>query len=279
MPESPQSAARRILREIDEGLGELRSLIETGRDGLSLRVRDGLDGEIRQRLEMLIDLRRLLEPGRHRENPVSLGRPDAIARFYAFSFVNRSQVCLQDVETIESRFFGSGVYAIYYQGDDVPCYSPLSGSETPIYLGKAIPADPEAQTPEDQGPAIWSRLREHRKSIERGGLRPEAFTFRYAVIQSSMEGAVEDFLIRLFRPIWNKETKVCHGIGKHGDSAATRRNRRSPWDTMHPGRPWAEATEGDQQSRAEIVATIEQHLQEHPPVPDLQRIIELLVIR
>ena len=48
-----------------------------------------------------------------------------------------------------------------------------------------------------------------------------------------------NYLIDRFKPIWNNETKVCFGFGKHGDNAATRRNTVSPWDTLHPGRPWA----------------------------------------
>ncbi|MEX1663146.1 hypothetical protein AB4874_16090 [Thioclava sp. 15-R06ZXC-3] len=33
---------------------------------------------------------------------------------------------------------------------------------------------------------------------------------------------------------------MIRGIGKHGDAATTRANNKSPWDTMHPGRKWAE---------------------------------------
>jgi hypothetical protein len=28
-------------------------------------------------------------------------------------------------------------------------------------------------------------------------------------------------------------------MSKHGDSAETRSNKRSPWDVVHPGRAWA----------------------------------------
>jgi hypothetical protein len=36
--------------------------------------------------------------------------------------------------------------------------------------------------------------------------------------------------------IWNRQTKPVPGFGKHGDSAETRSNSRSPWDTIRPGR-------------------------------------------
>ena len=72
------------------------------------------------------------------------------------------------------------------------------------------------------------------------------------VVQSGWETAAEDYLIRLFRPIWNKETKILYGLGKHGDSAETRTNKRSLWDTLHPARVWAAPTLEDARSPAEI---------------------------
>jgi hypothetical protein len=40
-----------------------------------------------------------------------------------------------------------------------------------------------------------------------------------------MQAAVESFMIQLFKPIWNKEIKVCYGIGKHGNQAGERTGR------------------------------------------------------
>jgi Eco29kI restriction endonuclease len=56
------------------------------------------------------------------------------------------------------------------------------------------------------------------------------------VVQTGWETAAEDYLIRLFRPIWNRETKIIQGFGKHGDAPTTRRNRVSSWDVLHQGR-------------------------------------------
>jgi hypothetical protein len=85
-------------------------------------------------------------------------------------------------------------------------------------------------------------------------------------------------MIQFYKPIWNKEIKVCFGIGKHGDSATTRANKRSPWDTMHPGRKWADRTKDDQKSRAEIEEDILMHLEVHPPIPDLGALRERLAL-
>ncbi|HZK66213.1 MAG TPA: DNA cytosine methyltransferase [Chloroflexota bacterium] len=72
---------------------------------------------------------------------------------------------------------------------------------------------------------------------------------------------------RRVRQVWNNETKICYGFGKHGDDPLTRSNTRSPWDTLHPGRKWA-STEGNKPyhlSPEEIAASITEHLRKNPP--------------
>ncbi|MCC5838979.1 MAG: Eco29kI family restriction endonuclease [Opitutales bacterium] len=197
---------------------------------------------------------------------ITLGRSDSIARFFAFSFCNQEMRPLVELETCP--FYGSGVYAVYFVGGGMPVYQPLSGSETPLYVGKADPKNPQAESTEEQGVALYSRLREHAKNIAKTDLRLEDFRYRASPIQSGMQMAVEDFMIRLFRPIWNKQTKICFGLGKHGDRATTRANKRSPWDTLHPGRHWAADTTEDQMLRTDIEAKIRHHLREHPPFAD-----------
>ena len=205
---------------------------------------------------------------------ITLGRSDSIAKFFAFSFVNQDKQNLAELTNIP--FYGSGVYAIYYHGKSHAAYRCLAGTETPIYVGKADPASAYAETVEDQGQALYSRLKEHAKNIAKTDLRLNDFRYRAAAIQSGMQAAVEDFMIRLFRPIWNKEIKICYGIGKHGDSATTRKNKRSPWDTMHPGRKWAEDTTADQMARSEIEAKIAAHFERHPIIPDTKKLFKLL---
>ena len=69
---------------------------------------------------------------------------------------------------------------------------------------------------------------------------------------------------------------MSYGIGKHGDSASTRANKRSPWDTMHPGRKWAADTKDDQMSRKEIESRIAEHFIAHPVVADKDSLFKLL---
>jgi hypothetical protein len=76
-----------------------------------------------------------------------------------------------------------------------------------------------------------------RRSIKPSrNLNHEDFYARYLVVQSGLEKAAEDFLIRRYLPAWNKEANVCSGIGKHGDVA---RQELSDWDIMHGDRQWA----------------------------------------
>ena len=69
---------------------------------------------------------------------------------------------------------------------------------------------------------------------------------------------------KLFRPIWNSETNILYGLGKHGDDAETRANKRSPWDTLHPGREWAARTTQDARTRAQIKTDLATHFARVP---------------
>lgn len=177
---------------------------------------------------------------------------------------------VQPRQSLESlpQFYGSGVYALYYNGS-FRIYSPLIGHETPIYVGKANPAHSHATTPTEQGKTLRKRLAEHAKTIAAAeNLKLADFEVRYLVVRSAWQGTAEHYLINFFRPIWNKETKMCNGFGKHGDSAQTRKNKRSPWDTLHMGRKWAKGPENiaNKSSVTEIEKRIAAHFIAVPPV-------------
>jgi len=166
------------------------------------------------------------------------------------------------------KFYGSGVYAIYYRGD-FPAYKPISATDNPIYVGKADPATLHAETVEQQGDGLSTRLLDHRRSISAANnLSLDNFDCRYLVVKSAWQETAEDYLIALFKPIWNNEMKVCYGFGKHGDAAKTRANRRSPWDTLHPGRKWATTTDNvpNEKSVEQILADIAAHFVKNPPI-------------
>lgn len=178
---------------------------------------------------------------------------------------------LQDKEplatAIERSFYGAGVYALYYRGP-FKVYAPITGKDHPIYVGKADPEAMHALTPEDQGARLFSRLKDHNRSIRAAeNLDLADFDVRYLVVRSAWVETAEDHLIGWFKPVWNNEMKICYGFGKHGDSAETRSNERSPWDTIHPGRPWAKSAKNtpNRRSRERIFADIAAHFKNNPP--------------
>lgn len=218
-----------------------------------------------------------LNPAKIEEVQLTLSRSEEIAKFFALKFTQQPRLRMDDLD--QNVFFGSGVYAIYYIGRDIRAYAGLSHTESPIYIGKADPESPFADTTVKQGGKLWTRLREHAKTIRSAAttLKIEDFEYRYGTIQSGMQSAVEEFLIRFFGPIWNEQIDICFGIGKHGDAAETRKNGRSPWDTMHPGRSWADDAPKDQVPKAEIEARIGRHLAEKPPHQNLDSLIAELI--
>ena len=98
---------------------------------------------------------------------------------------------------------------------------------------------------------------------------------RSLVVQTGWQTAAEDFLIGLFRPVWNKQTGICFAFGKHGDSPSTRANQRSPWDTLHPGRSWEyrDPNMRDARPKERIVAAIRRHYATTPVYRDMDEIV------
>lgn len=172
--------------------------------------------------------------------------PKVVGRMVSLALLAQPLIRLADIRPS----YGSGVYAIYYKGEH-PLYAGIAGSETPIYVGKADPANDDASTTREQGAKLTARLLEHAGTIATAadyadrlpdGLHPirlEDFLSRRLVCATNAQLVAEKHLIRTFWPVWNSETKACWGMSKHGDAASTRANKRSPWDVVHPGRQWA----------------------------------------
>lgn len=202
--------------------------------------------------------------------------PRLFGTFAALALIGQDRIPLADIA--DEKFYGAGIYAIYYHGP-TQVYAPISGKETPIYVGKADPTTGEAKSPVGQGTPLARRLDEHRKNIERAeNLEIEHFRCRHLAVASGWQAAAESALISLFHPLWNKETKILLGFGKHGDSSGTRQHRRSPWDVLHPGREWAKATHvADDTTPKEIERKVWDHFVRHPVVPDLEHVLQNLL--
>lgn len=238
-----------------EELGNLRN--QARATELTPRARQALNEEIRRVAFELDGLLAELDPVRRPTAVFDPGNPRTIGFFVALALTAQKRQPLAELRD----FYGSGIYALYYRGK-FPEYQTISGTETPIYVGMAVYGGDGASDPMQQGTPLAGRLGEHKRNIEHAAetLSVSDFEYRSLVIRTGWESSAENYLIRLFKPIWNRETRIIFGFGKHGDSAETRRNRRSPWDTLHQGRSWAGA-QGltDAKSPETIAAELERH--------------------
>lgn len=217
-----------------------------------------------------------LDPIKNPQTVFDPSNPNVVGRLVGITMIAQPRKPLATAD----RFYGSGVYALYYRGDFSP-YSMISERDHPIYIGKADPADPAGKTAVKQGERLANRLNDHRRNIEKATstLRLVDFEYRALVVQTGWQDAAEDYLIHLFRPIWNNEVGICYGFGKHGDDPKTRANLRSPWDTLHPGREWAHRGESikDAKPLNDIVQEIAAHLQANPPFRTVDEILRRFI--
>lgn len=218
--------------------------------------------DIGNAIERLSQLKLGLDPIKPPATFFDPADPVVVGQLIARTMLAQPRVQLGDLRP----FYGSGVYALYYSGT-FPAYLPVCGRETPLYVGKADPRAPSAASPQEQGRTLSNRLSDHAKSITYAeNLAIEDFHCRYLVVKSAWQNTAETYLIDHFKPIWNRELSICYGFGKHGDDPNTRKNTRSPWDTLHPGRPWAgQGNLPYSLSPAEISAAIAEHFAANPP--------------
>jgi hypothetical protein len=251
-----------------ENIGRLAA--EASASALTAHRRKILDVELRALMDELASLITTLDPVRQPSSVFDPSSPKVVGRFVSLALVAQQRHPLAEIP----RTYGSGVYAIYYVGD-FDAYRPISKTETPIYVGQAAPLISNAKTPREQGTRLYSRLSDHRKNIGKASttLQLDHFQFRSLVVQSGWETAAEDYLIHLFRPIWNSESNILYGLGKHGDAATTRANKRSPWDTLHPGRKWAAESAEDAKTPAGIMTELNSHFGKHPIFLGLEEVL------
>jgi hypothetical protein len=167
----------------------------------------------------------------------------------------------------ESSFDGAGIYAIYYAGDFSP-YRKIAALnrkdfKCPIYVGKAIPEGARKGglgLDVSPGPVLFRRLVEHSKSIDQSeNLELSDFRCRYLTVDDIWIPLGESLLIEMFAPLWNI---AMDGFGNHDPGSGRYKQQKSPWDIIHPGRPWAMKVQSGR-PESEILAAIEQHLKRY----------------
>jgi hypothetical protein len=164
------------------------------------------------------------------------------------------------------RFTGTGLYAIYYTGA-FPAYEAVAMRnrndvfEEPIYAGKAIPAGGRrgaGQSTRSRTTALWARIGQHASSIRAAAnLNIENFWVRWLVVEEIWIPLGESAMIRRHRPAWNA---IVDGFGNHDPGAGRRAGVLSRWDTLHPGRDWAEHFGARNETPAQIEQDVVEYL-------------------
>ena len=162
------------------------------------------------------------------------------------------------------QFFGAGIYALYYKGN-FPLYANIAKSNekefsSPIYAGKAVPEGARKggmglETP--SGTFLFRRLMEHKKPIEAAkNLDIADFYCRYLIVDDIWIPLGESLLIEISRPLWNY---ALDGFGNHDPGKGRYNQQKSSWDTLHPGREWAEKLQTGK-SLAEVQSIVKKFL-------------------
>lgn len=134
-------------------------------------------------------------------------------------------------------FNGVGVYTLHYTGTFYP-YAGM-GLEQPIYVGKADPPGRRQgrSSLATATTALYRRLSHHAESIKSASnLNLTDFRCRRLVLDPVWIGLTEQVLISEYQPLWNL---VVNGFGNNDTGRRRWNQRRSQWDTLHPGREWA----------------------------------------
>lgn len=133
----------------------------------------------------------------------------------------------------------------------------------PIYVGKADSKGKRKGgflSEDAKGNALYSRLRQHSTSIQQAeNLSLDDFFCRYLVVDDLWISLGESLLIAEHAPVWNL---LVEGFGNHNPGKGRHSGARPLWDTLHPGRPWAEKLSPNDRSAESIGKEALQYLRE-----------------
>jgi len=159
-------------------------------------------------------------------------------------------------------FIGAGIYAIYYVGNFEP-YKLIAKTNLnenysqPIYVGKAVLAGARKGgfgLGAEPGTVLHRRIAEHSESVRRASnLSIDDFRCRFLTVDDIWIPLAESMLIEMFSPIWNK---LIDGFGNHDPGSGRYNQQKSQWDTLHPGRAWADKLKNNSMSHDEIVERV-----------------------
>ncbi|GAA0397847.1 hypothetical protein GCM10009530_56910 [Microbispora corallina] len=191
----------------------------------------------------------------------------------------------EPVQVLPPRQFpGAGLYALYYVGD-FELYAPLAELARedsapsdlgvgpyaiPIYVGKAAASGSRhGRLQESTDKTLFSRIKKHSRSIEAAltTLNVHDFRVRYLRVKDIWIPLGEYGLLQRYTPIWNR---VLDGFGNNDPGGGRYNQARSSWDTLHPGRAWAQRLVDNSEPISEIERRVRQAVAasvQHRPVP------------
>ncbi|MFZ3200585.1 MAG: Eco29kI family restriction endonuclease [Candidatus Acidiferrales bacterium] len=127
-----------------------------------------------------------------------------------------------------------------------PVLSARSPESTRLGSGFGLGAGP--------GKALLKRLKEHASSIhESRNLDLRDFSCRYLVCDDIWIPLGESLLIERFQPPWNV---LIEGFGIHTPGKGRKKQVKSKWDTVHPGRHLAKGLPSNPMSEDRILKLV-----------------------
>lgn len=162
-----------------------------------------------------------------------------------------------DILPPKTPFAGAGVYTLHYMGP-FKAYVGMPDQE-PIYVGKADPPGKRQgrRAASLSASVLHQRLVHHSNSIaSANNLDLKHFRCRWLVLDPVWISLTEQVLIAEYSPIWNV---VVGGFGNNDPGRGRWNQRRSPWDTLHPGREWAYNLRDAVESAEDILLKIKSH--------------------
>jgi len=107
---------------------------------------------------------------------------------------------------------------------------------------------------------LYKRLSEHADSVKTASnLDIDDFFCRLLVVDDIWIPLAESVLIERFKPVWNR---VLDGFGSHDPGKGRYQGMMSQWDSLHPGRVWAERLQPCTNTAEQLVARIVKYLTE-----------------
>lgn len=193
------------------------------------------------------------KPNPMKQHTFSLGSEEAeqILKPAVNFFLNSPLIKITDLEP----FFGVGVYGIYLTPSAHTYYKKINANN-PIYIGKAVPSGSRQGRSSNIGKQLYTRLSEHKRSISVTDIKQQEVSVRFVVMDgfaTELIQPLESQLIKRSLPLWNSHID---GFGNHDPGSGRRNQQPSEWDTLHPGRAWANKLTGQPRDIQQIIKKI-----------------------